>query len=904
MIFLKQETFFSINRWYLLATLFASIVIPFLPALFSPQETAVFVATIEPVAITIQDLSSSLDKPNWYQFHWTDILFVIYITGVIIQLIRFGKGAFEIMVLFQKGKIIQTHGLTLVLSETPHLPFSFFRTLFLYKGHNIDQKDLNKIICHEAAHADQWHSIDVLFVELVGAFLWLNPMIYFYRKSLREIHEYLADAAVLQSAPVRSYGKLLLTQSQSGLQMALANQFFQSQLKNRIKMMTRKRSSNWAGLKYLAILPILLFTLSLFSFQRTQEVIQEVNQSQVKEVVVVGYPDNTKKTSLKGSKNQIVINDTIPVNKAITSLKEKTLEIQKEVDEMPRFPGCEGETDVQSRNDCATKKLLQHIYMNIKYPAEAREAGIQGKAVASFVITTGGRIFNTKILDGLGYGIDEEVLRVIESMNDLPDTWVPAQKDGRPVNMEMTIPVKFKLEGPTKNEKEKIKLKGISKEDLAHEKPVIVINGEKMMDGEVGDLNPEEIESVNVVKDLNPELIKKYGEQAKNGIIYIQLKEKSLKSGIVKSGEVFKVVEEMPRFPGCEDQGLSGEELQKCANQKLLQYIYTNLKYPKEAREAGIQGRVVAEFIITKEGFIESVNILRSIGGGADEEVVRVIGSMNEMEERWIPGKQRGKKVNVAFTIPVSFKLDNDQGKKKEKTSSPTVPEGSNVDEVFKVVEQMPRFAGCEDSGLEGQELTKCSNGKLFAYIGEHLKYPEEAKSKLIEGMAVAQFVVRKDGYINDIKIVRSIGAGTDEAVISVLESINQLPNPWIPGMQRGRKVDVMLTLPFSFKLTNDELKNAKSKIDQYPESLQLIDLKIQPNPSSGIFKVICGTATDEPAYLHVFDMKGQQVFSSKINVNGGKINTSIDLSKMESGNFILKIVQGEEQLNTQIRKQ
>jgi TonB family protein len=124
------------------------------------------------------------------------------------------------------------------------------------------------------------------------------------------------------------------------------------------------------------------------------------------------------------------------------------------------------------------------------------------------------------------------------------------------------------------------------------------------------------------------------------------------------SEEVFKVVEQMPHFPGCESEALATEdERYNCAQKKMLEYLYTNVRYPEAARNAGVQGRTVVQFIVERDGSITNVNCIRDIGYGACEEAVRVIESMNEMPEKWIPGKQQGIPVRVQYVIPVSFKL-------------------------------------------------------------------------------------------------------------------------------------------------------------------------------------------------------------------------------------------------------
>lgn len=105
--------------------------------------------------------------------------------------------------------------------------------------------------------------------------------------------------------------------------------------------------------------------------------------------------------------------------------------------------------------------------------------------------------------------------------------------------------------------------------------------------------------------------------------------------------EVFQIVEQMPQFPGGEDA--------------LNQYLNSHIQYPKTAADKGISGTVMLSFIVNKEGNIEKVNMLKGIGSGCDEEAIRVV----KMMPKWLPGRQNGQKVNVLFTLPIRFELNN-----------------------------------------------------------------------------------------------------------------------------------------------------------------------------------------------------------------------------------------------------
>jgi len=120
----------------------------------------------------------------------------------------------------------------------------------------------------------------------------------------------------------------------------------------------------------------------------------------------------------------------------------------------------------------------------------------------------------------------------------------------------------------------------------------------------------------------------------------------------------FRVVEQMPRFPGCEEMAGTKAEKQACSDQKLLEFIYKNIKYPIVAQENGIQGTVVISFVVEKDGQLTDAVVAKEIGGGCGTEALRVINLINEKELRWTPGKQRGRPVRVEFNLPVKYRLD------------------------------------------------------------------------------------------------------------------------------------------------------------------------------------------------------------------------------------------------------
>ena len=182
-------------------------------------------------------------------------------------------------------------------------------------------------------------------------------------------------------------------------------------------------------------------------------------------------------------------------------------------------------------------------------------------------------------------------------------------------------------------------------------KPVKVIDGKIMPEGyELSLIESRNIESVNVIKPDSTnrvaDLIAKYGENAKYGVILIKTKE--LKFDLIETKpsdetneKVYQLVEQMPQFPG--------------GDKALVEFIERNLQYPIEQYESSIQGKVIVHFIINSTGKVSNPEILRSLDRGCDKEAIRVI----KLLPKFIPGKQNGQNVAVWYTLPVTFKLDS-----------------------------------------------------------------------------------------------------------------------------------------------------------------------------------------------------------------------------------------------------
>ena len=231
---------------------------------------------------------------------------------------------------------------------------------------------------------------------------------------------------------------------------------------------------------------------------------------------------------------------------------------------------------------------------------------------------------------------------------------------------------------------------------------------------------------------------------------------------------VFQICEVMPEFPG--------------GTEKFMAYLSENIKYPEEAKDKNISGRVFINFVVEKDGSVSNVKVMRSIGGGCDEEAVRVVKAM----PKWKPGMQRGKPVRVSYVLPVTFKLNENQPKTAEEKVENTEVK-PDKDGVWPMAEEMPEYPG----GMEAMKQ----------YISDNLVVPEKYKEMdaKAEYRVLIRFVVAEDGSITQVETVKPEPAKkdlNDEAV----RVVKGMPK-WIPGKVEGKPVKVKYVLPILFKL-------------------------------------------------------------------------------------------------------
>ena len=557
---LRNETFFRQNRFFLNTSIFLSFLIPFINSdwfrdLFITQkvrETAIMPSQMiyETIIVGVNEGASSITV--------ADGIFYVYTTGATLLLIRL-----FIRLAFLKSNLKAEKGAA----------FSFFKTLVVDK----EMPQADTIINHEKVHMRQWHSADIIFIELAAIVNWFNPVMYLYKKEIRHIHEFIADEEAATLMQSKSDYALLLFSNTLGVDpLQLINNFFNKSLLKRRIIMLHKTKSRRTGLwKYGFSAPLFVLMLIVSAATASSESnILNINSEKSNALFdAIAFPELREIKTVVPEKE---IGNTKDVKKILEIFGTENAESTPATDNVPAdFRG-----------------LGKHLQRNLKYPPSARLANITGYVLVNFTVVNH-KITGVEIAKRMQDDLDNEVLR---AFNLFKDTIQAADNS-------YSWAIIFQLSG--------IENKGELLPPAVENK----LSGQVVVVGYSATTNSVKLGPVNL----------------KEVVINDQIADIEIKD--------FASVEVLPEFSG----GMAGWG----------KYLQANLKYPAEAKSRNITGRVILAFVVEKNGSLSDIKVLRGIGGGADEEAVRVL----KTSPNWKPGIQNGRPVRVAYTMPIFFQL-------------------------------------------------------------------------------------------------------------------------------------------------------------------------------------------------------------------------------------------------------
>ena len=492
-LLLAKETYFSLNRLYLLAAALLAMLIPYLRVewLYTDQSNNLMNGMVA-LNNLVTEVSVAADRPN--SFYIGRIVALVYLSGLLFFSLKFLYQLIMVNNLLKANRLFKTNG--------NGAAFSFFNQRVIDPA----LPELQTIDYHEQVHSRQWHSLDIVIFEILGILCWFNPIIYGYKKSIRNIHEYLADEEAAKYIGDKQQYALLLVSRSFGVPLnSLTNSFFnQSLLKNRINMLNQEKSPKKALLKYGLYLPVFGLTLLLSAATlRSNEQIEEFTAS----IPLEKPMELVESINLPQSQNRW---KAFPQDSVYEFVK---------IDQPPTFPG-------------GMNKFYTYLSQSVKYPKEALDKKLQGKVFLSFIVEKDGVLSNVRVEQRLGGGTDEEAVRVLAAS----PRWIPGKIAGKPVRVKYNMPISFSLskKGPENVTKQvAVASSGITR--LDDSTFLIYIDGEKTDQAAMNSLNPKDIAAMEVFK--GEKAVSVYGEAGKEGVIAITTKAKTTKAEMKEAGK-------------------------------------------------------------------------------------------------------------------------------------------------------------------------------------------------------------------------------------------------------------------------------------------------------------------------------------------------------------------------------
>jgi TonB family protein len=426
--FLRQETFYGFNRAFLYITLLFSIIFPFIQ-LSGSELTSVRLPEIlvgsQTIGTEIQTVRTGSSSDN-------DLMIWIYFAISVALVSIFTTRLSQLIHLARQSKLERLGKFTFVLHNHQYSAFSFFHFIFI-SNDDFESPDNKPVIEHEKVHVKLWHSIDVIFLELLLIVAWFNPFIWIYRHFFKENHEFTADHRALKSSESWSdYARLLLGRSFGLFINDFTLSFNKLSIKKRITMMKKSKSGRFLVLKSLLAVPFIPVLLGLLAFSGANHSGKDLSFTS-NDLLVNSFglknpssPQNDKAApKAKKSESQADKKQQVKfVAPVVTDDK-----VYKVVKKMPEYPGGQAE-------------MSKFLSQNIVYPQECKEKGIQGNVYISFIVEKSGEVSSAKVIRGANKLLDEEGLRVVKLMQ----RWTPGEEEGKPVRVEFTIPIRFKLD--------------------------------------------------------------------------------------------------------------------------------------------------------------------------------------------------------------------------------------------------------------------------------------------------------------------------------------------------------------------------------------------------------------------------------------------------------------------------
>lgn len=458
---LRNETNFRFNRLYMLLAPLVALTLPLIkwPALLSPDtavaQTLQAIQLSEVTVVAYGQPATGAALPGFLTM--VNLVLSFYLLVALFLGFKLCRQLWHIRKLKSKAVTIEQtpDAVQIIQLEQHYATFAFMNYVFLSSQEQLSSREKQQVLAHELAHVQLGHTYDILLYEVLSIALWFNPIIWLLKKELRNLHEYQADACVLEQHQLREYRMLLSKEVLFNMGLPVGSHFQKPLVLQRLHMLQQHgKRPNW--LKPLLTLPLfVVLLLSLSSQQVAADIASQLTStaqaaatsSTVEPKANTGQPSRRPhapvNAEVKGIPPVLVQTGKMPILKGDSSAN-MPIRRSEPADEMPNSYEEKAYTYVEQMPKFkeGEAEMMKFLGKNIRYPEEAKEAGVEGIVVLSFVVDHEGRLDDIQVIKGLGKGTDEEAVRVVKLMSG---NWLPGRQDGKAVPVRYTLPIRYAI---------------------------------------------------------------------------------------------------------------------------------------------------------------------------------------------------------------------------------------------------------------------------------------------------------------------------------------------------------------------------------------------------------------------------------------------------------------------------
>lgn len=495
MLVLRNTRFHTYNRFYLLASMFMSLVIPSLQFSFFSVEDKEFAGAGQAIYLIAASASATPEGFSWLNLPWLEYgIWTFYLISIGL-LSYFFYQVVKIYQMKRRNPSIAMDGFQFIETDEEDAPFSFLQFLFWKKSISISEPNGQAIFKHELTHIQQKHTIDRVICQIITSICWINPFYWLIHKELQNIHEFIADQEAVGSNNVNAFAQMILQSHYGNHFLNPGHSFYYSSIKRRIIMLTTSKNTPYAYLRKVLALPLAVLAIVIFSIQVTaQEKKEELTNSKIG----ISFNKNAPSKPTKGKKMSnkdlpppppppLSIRATPaapgvppvpPVNPlyVVDGKIDRSLAVNKmnpnEIQSINVLKGAmanekygkdwiNGVVEISTKKNANTNisnnqnlhtiveepatfpggpnAFLSFISAHVNYPEEAKKANISGKAYVQFTVATDGTLSDISVLRSPGYGLAEEALRLIKASGK----WIPAKNHDSNITSKYVQPIAF-----------------------------------------------------------------------------------------------------------------------------------------------------------------------------------------------------------------------------------------------------------------------------------------------------------------------------------------------------------------------------------------------------------------------------------------------------------------------------